>query len=75
VVLTELRESLVGNPLQGVIEVVADGHGELGRLARVRWVSWDVHMDLATSTPELTVRATTVHGSPRVAETVEHIPK
>jgi hypothetical protein len=30
-------------------------------------------MDLAASMPELTVRATTVRGSPRVAETVKHV--
>jgi hypothetical protein len=30
---------------------------------------------LIASTPELTVRVTTVRGSPCVAETVEHVPK
>jgi hypothetical protein len=75
VALTELREGLVGRPLQGVVEVVAGGRGEPGRHARVRRVSRDVHVDLAASTPELTVWAPTVRGSPRVAETVEHIPE
>jgi hypothetical protein len=55
VVLTELREGLVGSPPQGVVEVVASGRGEPGRHARVGRVSWDVHVDLVASTPELTV--------------------
>jgi hypothetical protein len=38
-------------------------------------VSRDVHVDLAASTPELMVRAATVRGSPRVAETVQHVSK
>jgi hypothetical protein len=75
VALTELHEGLVGNPLQGVVEVIAGGRGELGRHARVRRVSRDVHVDLTVSTPELTVCAATVRGSPRVAKMVEHIPK
>jgi hypothetical protein len=75
VALTELHEGLVGSPLQGVVEVVAGGHGELGRHAWVRKVSRDVHVDLATFTPKLTVRVTTVHESPRVAKTVKHVPE
>jgi hypothetical protein len=65
----------VGSPLQGVIEVVAGGRGELGHHARVRRVSRDVPVDLAASPPELTVRVTTVCVSPRVAEMVEHVPE
>jgi hypothetical protein len=68
VALTELHESLVVSPLQGAIEVVAGG-----RHAKVRRVSQDVHLDLAASTPKLMVWATTVCGSPRVAETVKHV--
>jgi hypothetical protein len=30
-------------------------------------------MDLTATPPKLTVRTATVHGSPRVAETVQHI--
>jgi hypothetical protein len=70
VALTELYEGLVGNPLQGVIEIIAGGHGELDRHARVGRVSQDVHVDLAASTPELTVR-----GNPRVAKMVKHVPE
>jgi hypothetical protein len=73
VALTKLREGLVGNSLQGVIKVVTGGRGEPGRHARVGRVSQDVHVDLAVSTPELTVRATMVRGSPRVAETVKPV--
>jgi hypothetical protein len=75
VVLTELCESLVSSPLQGVIEVITGGHGELGHPARVGRVSRDVHMDLTASMSELMVRATTVRGSPCVAETVKHVPE
>jgi hypothetical protein len=75
VVLTELHEGLVGSPLQGVVEVIAGGRGEPGHHARVRRVSQDVHVDLTTSTPELTVRVITVCGSPRVAEMVKHVPE
>jgi hypothetical protein len=75
VVLTELREGMVGSPRQCVIEVVAGDHGELGRHARVGRVSRDVHVDLTVSTPKLTVWATTVRGSPRVAEMVKHVPE
>jgi hypothetical protein len=75
VVLTELCEALVGSPLQGVIEVIASGRGEPSCHARVRRVSRDVHVDLAASMPELTVRATMVHESRRVAEMVKHVPE
>jgi hypothetical protein len=70
VALTKLREGLVGNPLQNVIEVVACSRGELSRHARVGGVNRDVHVDLIPSTPELTVQAVTVRRSPRVAEMV-----
>jgi hypothetical protein len=72
-VLPELCEGLVGSPLQCVIEVVAPSHGEPSRLAWVRGLSQDVHMDLAASIPELTVWATPVCGSPHVAEMVQHV--
>jgi hypothetical protein len=75
VALIELREGLVGNPLQGVIEVVAGGRGEPGCHARVRRVGRDVHVDLAASTPELTVWAAMVCGSLCVTKTVEHVPE
>jgi hypothetical protein len=32
-------------------------------------------MDLAMPQPKLTVRTTTVHGNPRVAEAVQHVPE
>jgi hypothetical protein len=64
----ELREGLVGSPLQGVIEVIAGGRGVPGHHARVGRVSRDVHVDLVAFTLELTVWATTVRGSPRVSE-------
>jgi hypothetical protein len=38
-------------------------------------VSRDLHVDLTASTTELTVRATMVHGSLCVAETVKHVPE
>jgi hypothetical protein len=75
VALRELREGLVGNPLKSVIKVVAGGRGEPGCHAWVGGVSRYVHMDLTTSTSELTVRAAMVHGSPCVAEMVKHIPE
>jgi hypothetical protein len=73
VALTELREGLVGNPPQGVVEVIAGGRGEPGRHARVRGLSRDVHMDIAASMPELTVRAARIRRNPRVAEMVKHV--
>jgi hypothetical protein len=75
VALTKLREGLVGNPIQSVIEVVAHSHGEPSRHAWVGGVIWDVHVDLAAYMTELTVWATTIHRSPRVAKVVQHIPK
>jgi hypothetical protein len=75
VALTELCESLVGSPLQSVVEVIVGGRGEPCRHAWVGGVSRDVYVDLAASMLELMVRAATVHGSPRVAETVKHIPE
>jgi hypothetical protein len=75
VALTELREGLVGSPLQSVIEIVTSSCGEPGHHAWVRGVSQDVHVDLAASTPELIVQSAMVRGSLRVAETVEHVPK
>jgi hypothetical protein len=73
VALTELHEGLVGSPLQSVIKIVAHSHGETSRHGRVGGVSREVHMDPAVSTFELTVRVTTVCGSPRVAKAVQHI--
>jgi hypothetical protein len=73
VALTELREGLVGSRLQSVIEVIASSCGELGHHARVAGVSRDIHVELTASTSKLTVWAATVRGSPRVAETVEHV--
>jgi hypothetical protein len=32
-------------------------------------------MDLAAPQPELTVRMTVIHGKPRVAEAVQHVPE
>jgi hypothetical protein len=65
----------MGSPLQSVVEVVADSHGEPGRHARVRGVSQDVHVDLTASTPELMVWVATVRGSPRMAKMLEHVPE
>jgi hypothetical protein len=75
VALTELREGLVGSPLQSVIEVVTPSHGKPSRHDRVSGVSRNVHVDLAAPQPELTVRTTTVCGKPRVAVAVQHVPK
>jgi hypothetical protein len=75
VALTELHEGLVHSPLQSVVEVVACSRGEPGRHAGVRGVSWDAHVDLATSTPELMVRAATVRRISCVAETGQHVPE
>jgi hypothetical protein len=46
VVLTELREGLVGSPLQSVVEVVTPSHGKPSHHGRVGGVSRNVHMDL-----------------------------
>jgi hypothetical protein len=75
VALTELREGLVGSPLQSVIEVVTPSRGKPSRHGRVGGVSRNVHMDLAAPQPELMVRMATVRGKPRVAEAVQHVPK
>jgi hypothetical protein len=74
VALTELREGLVGSP-QSVVEVVAPSHGEPRRHGWVSGVSRDVHVDLAVPKLELMVRVTMVHGSPRVAKVVQHVPE
>jgi hypothetical protein len=73
--LIELRAGLVGNPLQGFVEVITGVHGELRCHARVGRVSQDVHMDLAASTPKLTIWVTTVCRSLHVAEMVKHVPE
>jgi hypothetical protein len=75
VALTELREDLVGSPLQSVIEVVTPSRGKSSRHGRVSRVSRNVPMDLAAPQPELTVRTATVRGKTRVAEAVQHVPK
>jgi hypothetical protein len=75
VALTELREGLVGSPLQSVIEVVTPIRGKPRHHGRVGGVSRNVHMDLAAPQPELTVRTATVRRKPRVAEAVQHVPK
>jgi hypothetical protein len=41
--------------------------------ARVGGVSWDVHVDLTASTPELMIQAAIVRGSPHVAKVVKHV--
>jgi hypothetical protein len=75
VVLTKIREGLVGSPLQSVIEVIACSRGEPSRHARVRGVSRDIHVDLTASMPELMVWAATLHGSPHVTKMVRHVPE
>jgi hypothetical protein len=75
VALTELREGLVGSPLQSVVEVVTPSRGKPSRHGRVGGVSRNVHMDLAAPYPKLTVRTVTVRRNPRVAEAVQHVPK
>jgi hypothetical protein len=75
VAFIELREGLVGSPLQSVIEVVTPSRGKPSRHGRVGEVSQNVNMDLAAPQPELMVRAAAVRGKPRVAEVVQHIPK
>jgi hypothetical protein len=75
VALTELREGLVGRPLQSVIEVVTPSRGKLSHHGWVSGVSQNVHMDLAAPQSELTVRTTTVRGKTHVAEAVQHVPK
>jgi hypothetical protein len=75
VALTELREGLVGSPLQSVVEVVTLSRGKPSHHGRVGGVSRNVHIDLVVPQPELTVRMTTVRGKPHVAEAVQHVPK
>jgi hypothetical protein len=75
VALTKLREGLVGNPLQSVIEVIPSSRGKPSRHGRVGGVSQNVHMDLIAPQPELTIRTATVRGKPRVAEAVQHVPE
>jgi hypothetical protein len=70
VALTELREGLVGSPLQSVIEVIAPSRGEPSHHGRVEGLSRDVHVDLAAPKPKLMVRMITVRGSPHVANMV-----
>jgi hypothetical protein len=72
VALIELREGLVGSPLQSVITLSC---GELSHHGRIRGMSQDVHVDPTTSTHKLTVRATTIRESPRVAKVVQHVPE
>jgi hypothetical protein len=75
VALTELREGLVGSPLQRVIEVVTPSRRKASRHCWVGGVSRNVHMALAAPQPELTIRMATVRGKPRVAEAVQHVLK
>jgi hypothetical protein len=75
VALIELREGLVGSPLQSVVEVITPSHGKPSRHGRVGRVSRNVHMDLAAPQPKLMVRVATVHGKLRVAKIVQHVPE
>jgi hypothetical protein len=75
VALIELREGLVGSPLQSVIEVVTPSRGKPSRHGRVGGVSRDVHMDLAAPQSKLTVRAAAIRGKPCVTEAVQHVPE
>jgi hypothetical protein len=75
VALTELREGLVGSPLQSVVEVVTPSRGKPSRHGRVGGVSRNVHMDLAAPQPELTVQTATIPRKTRVAEVVQHVLK
>jgi hypothetical protein len=74
VALTELREGLVGSPLQSVVEVVTLSRGKPSHHGRIDGVSQNVHMDLAVPQPKLMVRMATVRGEPRVADAVQHVP-
>jgi hypothetical protein len=62
VVLTELCEGPVCNPLQSVVEVISRSHGEPSHQARVQGVSRDVHVNLTTPTSKLMVQAAAVGG-------------
>jgi hypothetical protein len=75
VVLTELREGLVGSPLQSVVEVVTSSHGKPSHHSQVSGVSRNVHMDLEAPYPELMVQTATVCGNPRAAKAVQHVPE
>jgi hypothetical protein len=75
VALTELREGLVGSPLQSVVEVVPSSRGKSSRHGRVGGVSQNVHMNLAAPQSELMVRTDAIRGKPRVAEAVQHVLK
>jgi hypothetical protein len=75
VALTELREGLVGSPLQSVVEVVTLSRGNPSRHGWVGGVTRNVHIDLTAPQPELMVRTATVRGKTRVAEVVQHIMK
>jgi hypothetical protein len=75
VALIELCEGLVGSPLQSVVEVVTSSRGKPSCHGRVGGVSRNVHVDLAAPQPALMVWTTTVHGKPRVAEVVQHVPE
>jgi hypothetical protein len=55
VALTELREGLVGSPLQSVVEVVTPSRGKSSHHGRVGGVSQNIHMDLAAPQPKLMV--------------------
>jgi hypothetical protein len=66
---------LVGSPLQSVIEVVTLSRGKPSYHGWIGGVSGNVHMDLVAPKLELTVQAAMVHGKPRVAKTVQHIPE
>jgi hypothetical protein len=72
---TELREGLVDNPLQSVIEVIASSCGKPNRHSQVSGVSQNVHMDLVVPQLELTVRAATVCRNPHVVKAVQHVMK
>jgi hypothetical protein len=73
--LTEIREGLVGSPLQSVIEVITLSHGKPSRHGRVGGVSWNIHMDLVVPQPELTVWAAMVRGKPRVIKALQYVPE
>jgi hypothetical protein len=75
VALRELREGLVGNSLQSVIEVVTPSRGKPSRHGQVGGVSRNVHVDFAAPQPELMVQMATVRGKPHVAEAVQHVSK
>jgi hypothetical protein len=75
VVLTDLREGLVGSPLQSVIEVVTLSRGKPSCHGRVGGVSRNVHMDLVAPQPKLMVWVAPVREKSRVAKAVQHVPE